>query len=149
MIWVLMPSPKLYISSTIDIWKKVLTKAIWAGKKWAGFWQISMYTQYPIIRNSDQAPLVGFLKKSPISDSRRFLIFQVWLVTVSYPFLKFFQKIKLFHNFCWTNSEGSLLCTVSIMMGKVCFCLELEDILTVLDWIYKHFSLFQMKKNVS
>ena len=29
---------------------------------------------------------------------------------------------------------------------KLVFCLELEDILTVLDWIYKHFSLFQMKK---
>ena len=39
--------------------------------------KIVAYTQYPIIRNSDQAPLVGFLKKSPISDSRRFLIFQV------------------------------------------------------------------------
>ena len=24
------------------------------------------YTQYPIIRNGDQAPLVGFLKNSPI-----------------------------------------------------------------------------------
>ena len=36
-----------------------------------------LYTQHPIIRNSDQAPLVGFLKKSPISDSQRFLIFQV------------------------------------------------------------------------
>ena len=35
--------PKLYIPSTINIWKKVLTKAIWAGKKWAGFWQISLY----------------------------------------------------------------------------------------------------------
>ena len=33
--------PKLYIASTINIWKKVLTKAIWAEKKWAGFWQIS------------------------------------------------------------------------------------------------------------
>ena len=26
---------KLYIPSTINIWKKVLTKAIWADKKWA------------------------------------------------------------------------------------------------------------------
>ena len=34
---------KLYIPSTINIWKKVLTKAIWAEKKWAGFWQISLY----------------------------------------------------------------------------------------------------------
>ena len=34
--------PKLYIPSTINIWKKVLTKAIWADKKWAGFWQISL-----------------------------------------------------------------------------------------------------------
>ena len=34
---------KLYIPSTINIWKKVLTKAIWADKKWAGFWQISLY----------------------------------------------------------------------------------------------------------
>ena len=34
---------KLYISSTINIWKMVLTKAIWADKKWAGFWQISLY----------------------------------------------------------------------------------------------------------
>ena len=34
---------KLYIPSTINIWKKVLTKAIWAVKKWAGFWQISLY----------------------------------------------------------------------------------------------------------
>ena len=32
----------LYIPSTINIWKKVLTKAIWADKKWAGFWQISL-----------------------------------------------------------------------------------------------------------
>jgi hypothetical protein len=35
--------PKLYIPSTINICKKVLTKAIWADKKWAGFWQISLY----------------------------------------------------------------------------------------------------------
>ena len=34
---------KLYIPSTINIWKKVLTKAIWADKKWTGFWQISLY----------------------------------------------------------------------------------------------------------
>ena len=34
---------KLYIPSTINIWKKVLTRAIWADKKWAGFWQISLY----------------------------------------------------------------------------------------------------------
>ena len=34
---------KLYIPSTINIWKKVLTKAIWADKKCAGFWQISLY----------------------------------------------------------------------------------------------------------
>ena len=34
---------KLYIPSTINIWKKVLTKGIWADKKWAGFWQISLY----------------------------------------------------------------------------------------------------------
>ena len=34
---------KVYIPSTINIWKKVLNKAIWAGKKWAGFWQISLY----------------------------------------------------------------------------------------------------------
>ena len=30
------PSPRLYIPSTINIWKKVLTKAIWSDKKWAG-----------------------------------------------------------------------------------------------------------------
>ena len=35
--------PKLYIPSTINIWKKVLTKAIYATKKWTGFWQISLY----------------------------------------------------------------------------------------------------------
>ena len=34
---------KLCIPSTINIWKKVLTKAIWADKKWASFWQISLY----------------------------------------------------------------------------------------------------------
>ena len=28
---------KLYVPSTINIWKKVLTKAIWADKKWARF----------------------------------------------------------------------------------------------------------------
>ena len=36
---------KLYIPSTINIWKKVLTKVIWADKKWAGFWQISLYVK--------------------------------------------------------------------------------------------------------
>ena len=35
--------PELYIPSTINFRKKVLTKAIWADKKWAGFWQISLY----------------------------------------------------------------------------------------------------------
>jgi hypothetical protein len=35
--------PKLYIPSTINSWKKVLTKAIWADKKLAGFWQIRLY----------------------------------------------------------------------------------------------------------
>ena len=40
---------KLYIPSTINIWKKVLTKAIWADKKWAGFWQISMYVREHIL----------------------------------------------------------------------------------------------------
>ena len=34
--------PKLYIPSTINIWKKLLTKAIWADKKWAGFWKIGL-----------------------------------------------------------------------------------------------------------
>ena len=34
---------KLYIPSTIHIWKKVLIKAIWADKKWAGFLQIFLY----------------------------------------------------------------------------------------------------------
>ena len=34
---------KLYIPSTINIWKKVLTKATWADKEWTGFWQISFY----------------------------------------------------------------------------------------------------------
>ena len=34
---------KLYIPSTITIRKKILTKAVWADKKWAGFWQISLY----------------------------------------------------------------------------------------------------------
>ena len=38
-----MVHPKLYVPSTINIWKKVLIKAIWADKKWAGFWQISLY----------------------------------------------------------------------------------------------------------
>jgi hypothetical protein len=37
----------------------------------------STYTQYPFIRNGVRAPPVGFLKNSPISDSQRFLIFQV------------------------------------------------------------------------
>ena len=35
---------KLYILGivlSINIRKKVLTKAIWAGKKWTGFWHIS------------------------------------------------------------------------------------------------------------
>ena len=36
-------NPKLYIPSSINIWKKVLTKAIWTDKKWAGFWQICQY----------------------------------------------------------------------------------------------------------
>ena len=31
------------VPSTINIWKNVLTKAIWADRKWAGFWQISLY----------------------------------------------------------------------------------------------------------
>ena len=30
------------IRSTLNIWKKVLTKVIWADEKWAGFWQISL-----------------------------------------------------------------------------------------------------------
>ena len=34
---------KLYIPSTLNIWKKELNKAIWADKKWAAFWQISLY----------------------------------------------------------------------------------------------------------
>ena len=29
----------LYIPSTINVLKEVLTKAIWADKKWAGLWQ--------------------------------------------------------------------------------------------------------------
>ena len=28
----------------INIWEKVLTKAVRADKKWTGFWQISLYT---------------------------------------------------------------------------------------------------------
>ena len=35
--------PKLYIPSTVNIWEKVLTKAILADKRWTGFWQISLY----------------------------------------------------------------------------------------------------------
>ena len=31
---------KLYIPSTINIWEKALTKAIWADKKLTGLWQI-------------------------------------------------------------------------------------------------------------
>ena len=31
------------IPCTINIWKKMLNKAIWADKKWACFWQISLY----------------------------------------------------------------------------------------------------------
>ena len=42
--WILVYiKPKLYIPSSINIWKKVLTKAIWADKKWTGFCQISLY----------------------------------------------------------------------------------------------------------
>ena len=33
---------KLYIPSTTNILKEVLTKAIRADKKWASFWQISL-----------------------------------------------------------------------------------------------------------
>ena len=33
--------PNLYIPSTISIWKRCSSKAIWADKKWACFWQIS------------------------------------------------------------------------------------------------------------
>ena len=32
--------PKLYIPCTINISRKLLSTAIWAVKKWAGFWQI-------------------------------------------------------------------------------------------------------------
>ena len=35
--------PKLYIPSTKNISRTLLSTAIWAGKKWAGFWQISLY----------------------------------------------------------------------------------------------------------
>ena len=43
--WMLLYQKQIYsyIPSPINIWKKVLTKAIWADKKWAGFWQISLY----------------------------------------------------------------------------------------------------------
>ena len=34
---------KLYIPSTINAWKKLFSTVILAGKKWAGFWHISMY----------------------------------------------------------------------------------------------------------
>ena len=43
--------PKLYLPSTTNIWKKVLTKAIWADKKWAGFWQIRLYINKTEILN--------------------------------------------------------------------------------------------------
>ena len=33
-------SPKLYILSIINTWKELLSAAIWADQKWAGFWQI-------------------------------------------------------------------------------------------------------------
>ena len=39
---------KLYIPSTINIWKKVFTIAFWADKKWAGFWQISLYSVHQV-----------------------------------------------------------------------------------------------------
>ena len=51
-----------------------------------------MYTQYPIIRNGDQRWLVEFLKKYWFLDIDGFLFIQASLVTVSKPFLKFFQK---------------------------------------------------------
>ena len=34
---------KLYIPSTINIWKKVLSKVIWVEKNWLVFWQIELY----------------------------------------------------------------------------------------------------------
>ena len=36
---------KFYIPCIITIWKKVPTRAIWADKNWADFWQISLYIQ--------------------------------------------------------------------------------------------------------
>ena len=38
--------PKLYIPSNIyKPFKKLLCKAIWADKRWAGFWQVSLYNK--------------------------------------------------------------------------------------------------------
>ena len=37
------PAAKLYIPSTINISRKLLSKTMWADKKWAGFGQISLY----------------------------------------------------------------------------------------------------------
>ena len=36
---VAMARPKLYIPSTINTEKKVIKTAVWADKKWTGFWQ--------------------------------------------------------------------------------------------------------------
>ena len=35
--------PKLYIPSTTNTWKRLYSTAIWADRKWAGFWQIILY----------------------------------------------------------------------------------------------------------
>ena len=45
--WGLRSGTKLYIPNTINVWKKVHTKAIWADKKWTGFWQIRLVQGLP------------------------------------------------------------------------------------------------------
>ena len=47
------------------------------------YFELFIYTQYPIIRNGDQRPPVEFLKISKILDSHRFLFYHASLVTVS------------------------------------------------------------------
>ena len=43
-VWLFLLTFKLYTSSTINTWKKLVRKYIWADKKWACFWQITACT---------------------------------------------------------------------------------------------------------
>ena len=64
--------------SFIEILKPITTLSTLCSKIWK-----HLITQYPFIRTGDQQSLVGFLINPPISDIQRFLIFQLWPVTVS------------------------------------------------------------------